>query len=1144
MSSPSEQTPRFSPFSLNIVFVVLIITGAAIMPLLSLQLNPTRFLPSLTISYTWPDAAARVIEQQVTSVLEGVISTLPGVSRLSSTTNNESGEITVEFDRNTDLRTKRFEVASLIRDAHSRLPDRVSYPVIQMNMPSNTSGSVILSYQVTGNEAPSYIFSIAEELLKPAIASVDGVYSVDIYGATPRAWELIYDQKVLSSTGVTPGRIRDAIRAYLSVREAGGGIDNLLSSGMQRTYLTMVGHRPDTVRWEDIPVTAGNGRVLMLSDLVTVKLRDERPRSYYRINGLNTITMVISAGRNVNNIRVAEEVKDVVEKMKSRIPPGHDVILSLDNTGFIREEISRNLFRAALSVILLLVFALLVSRDLRYMLILFISMVATIFIAFIFYWLFRLEIHLYSMAGIAVSFGMIISNIIVMTDHIKYHHNRKVGISLMAATLTTVGALVVIFFLDEASRVTLADFAAVVIINLMVSLVVALFFIPSLAQSIGFAGTREAAIFQGNRFAGRSDAANFQGNHFTGKRAAAYIRRKRFAVRRTRFYEQAIRSFIRYRKVYLTAAVLLFGLPLFWLPDSLPVEKIRTTATPEPELTRWQELYNKTMGNTKYVTDIKPIVNKLTGGTLRLFSDRVKSSNYYYFRGSDDVERTQLSVSIGLSEEGLTLEDMNEVCLGLENMIAAYSEVDRFTTRVSSPSSASLTVTFKPEHDRTIFPFILKMRIEDYMMGIGSYHVQVYGVGKAFSNQVYSDYLRGSYSIVLKGYNFDILSGYAEDLKERLIASAKGRIKEVYVLGGEDRWSVKKQYRNIVTADRESVTLAGSDMHSLYEHTRSLSRNIQDGGQVFMGGFLAPMTLRSAYAETYEMWDIYNEPMITGSQGIVKLKDLLSMTREISDNSISREDQQYIITVTYDFIGNYELARIIRDRNIEETAALLPLGYSVRSSSYTYSWFTQKNNYPLLLLVMAIIYLVCAILLESLRQPFIVLGLIPFSFIGVFITFSLFKIQADEGVFAAMILLCGLAVNSALYILDDYNRLKRSGRRLPAVKMYLKAFNGKIIPVILTILSTIVGLLPFLLTGRDERFWFALAAGAIGGLLFSMVGLLVFQPMMLRREQILFQGTGSPSDHTGRSGPAGVSGNPGSTEPQNPDKPYNTVSHG
>ncbi len=1072
MSSLNEQTPHFSPFSLNIFFVLLIITGAALMPLLSLQLNPTRYLPSLTISYTWPDAAARVVEQQVTSVLEGVISTLPGVSRISSTTNNEGGEITVEFDRNADLRIKRFEVASLIRDAHSRLPDRVSYPVIMMNMPSNTSGSVILSYQLTGNEAPSYIFGIAEETLKPEIASVDGVYRVDIYGATPRGWELIYDQQVLSSSGVTPGQIRDAVRAYLSVREAGGGIENPMSSDLKRTYLTIAGHKADSVRWEDIPVTARNGRILMLSDLVSVKLRDERPRSYYRINGLNTITMVISAGRNVNNIRVADEVKEVVDKMRRKIPPGYDVILSMDNTEFIREEISRNLFRAILSVVLLLVFALFVSRDLKYMLILLIGMVATIFIAFIFYCLFRLEIHLYSLAGIAVSFGMIISNIIVMTDHIKYYHNRKVGISLMAATLTTVGALTVIFFLDEASRVTLADFAAVVIINLMVSLLVALFFIPSMAQSLKFTGTRTAVKF----------------------------RRKRAIVRLTGLYERAIRSFIRYRKAYIISAVLLFGLPLFWLPDSLPVEKIRTTATPEPELTRWQHLYNKILGNTNYITDIKPIVNKLTGGTLRLFNDKVKSSNYYYFRGSDDVERTKLNVSIGLSEEGLTTEDMNEVCMGLENMVAAYNEIDRFTTSIMSEASASMIITFRPEHDRSIFPFILKARIEEYMNAIGSYHVSVDGVGKAFSNQVYSDYLRGSHSILLKGYNYDILSRYAEDLKERLFSSAKGRIKDVYILGGEDRWSVKKQYRNIVSADRESLTLAGSDMYSLYEHTRSLSRNIHDGGQVFMGGFLAPMILRSDFSESYEMWDIYNEPLITGAQGIVKLKDLLNMKREITDNSISREDQQYILTVTYDFIGNPELARIIMDRNIEETAAVLPLGYSVRSRSYTYSWFTQKNNYPLLFLVIVIIYFVCAILLESLRQPFIVLGLIPFSFIGVFITFSLFRIPADEGVFAAMILLCGLAVNSALYILDDYNRLKRSGRRLPAVRLYLKAFNGKIIPVILTILSTIVGLLPFLLTGKDERFWFALAAGAIGGLLFSMVGLLVFQPMMLRRE--------------------------------------------
>ncbi len=83
-----------------------------------------------------------------------------------------------------------------------------------------------------------------------------------------------------------------------------------------------------------------------------------------------------------------------------------------------------------------------------------------------------------------------------MTDHIRFQKNRKVGISLLAATLTTIGALFVIFFLDEASKVTLADFAAVVIINLSVSLAVALFFIPSLIEKIKLAPKYNALVIR------------------------------------------------------------------------------------------------------------------------------------------------------------------------------------------------------------------------------------------------------------------------------------------------------------------------------------------------------------------------------------------------------------------------------------------------------------------------------------------------------------------------------------------------------------------------------------------------------------------------------------------------------------------------
>ncbi len=304
-------------------------------------------------------------------------------------------------------------------------------------------------------------------------------------------------------------------------------------------------------------------------------------------------------------------------------------------------------------MVLLLLFVLAISREFKYLLIITISLVANILIAFIFYYLFKLEIHLYSLAGITVSFGIIINNTIVMTDHIRFQKNRKVGISLLAATLTTIGALSVIFFLDEASKVTLADFAAVVIINLSVSLAVALFFIPSLIEKIKLAPKFNALV----------------------------IRRKRRVAKFSGKYLRSIDFIIRHRVIFIIAAILVFGLPVFFLPDSIP--KDPRGQVKDEDRTKFQKVYNKTLGNKKYVQDIKPVVNKALGGTFRLFSEKAKNSRFYYYGGSDEVQRTQLTVNIGLSEEGLTIEDMNTTCAGLENMLAAYSEIDMFTTRIT-----------------------------------------------------------------------------------------------------------------------------------------------------------------------------------------------------------------------------------------------------------------------------------------------------------------------------------------------------------------------------------------------------------------------------------------------------------------------------
>ena len=144
----------------------------------------------------------------------------------------------------------------------------------------------------------------------------------------------------------------------------------------------------------------------------------------------------------------------------------------------------------------------------------------------------------------------------------------------------------------------------------------------------------------------------------------------------------------------------------------------------------------------------------------------------------------------------------------------------------------------------------------------------------------------------------------------------------------------------------------------------------------------------------------------------------------------------------------------------------------------------------------------CSILFESLRQPLVIISLIPISFIGTFLTFYFSRVNFGTGGFASLVLLSGLVVNAAIYVINEYNGFvnRNLGRlnRINPVRLYVKAYNHKIIAVLLTIISTVLGLVPFLIDGpKAEEFWFSFAIGTIGGLLFSIIALVFFMPILM-----------------------------------------------
>ena len=167
------------------------------------------------------------------------------------------------------------------------------------------------------------------------------------------------------------------------------------------------------------------------------------------------------------------------------------------------------------------------------------------------------------------------------------------------------------------------------------------------------------------------------------------------------------------------------------------------------------------------------------------------------------------------------------------------------------------------------------------------------------------------------------------------------------------------------------------------------------------------------------------------------------------------------------------------------------MGYTAENEQDYWSWNKKDNKqYALLLIVIAIIFFTTAILFNSLKQPLAIIFVIPISYIGVFLTFYLFGLNFDQGGFASFVLLCGITVNASIYILNEYNAIRKRYPLLLPVRAFTKAWNSKIL-----------GFIPFMVGDGKEAFWFPLAAGTIGGLVMSILGIFLFLPIFSLKKQ-------------------------------------------
>lgn len=1056
MSNPRN----LSSFTLIVTFVCLSLIGVVLVPLLPVKLAPSRTLPGLTVSFSMPGNSSRVIEAEVTSKLEAMMARVKGIRKVNSTSDNGSGSISLELDKHADIDVTRFEVSTIIRQTWPQLPEGVSYPQISTRRSDDKASRPFITYTLNAPANPILIQQYAEENIKPVLGQLKGIYKVELNGATPMEWLLEYDSDQLSRLGITLQAVQRAINRHYEKEFL--GICSIEKGAEGREWIRLV--RTSTEKEMEfepgaIQLQAEDGTMVTLDKLIKVRHVEERPQSYYRINGLNSVYLYITAEETANQLNLSGEVKHLMGELQQKMPPGYEVHISYDATEYIQKELDKIYFRTGLTVLILLLFVALITRNLRYLFLIVTSLAVNISVAVILYYAFGLEMQLYSLAGITISLNLVIDNTIVMTDHILHRRNLKAFVSVLAATLTTIGALVIIFFLDEKIRLNLQDFAAVVIINLAVSLFVALFFVPSMIDKIGLEKKKRR------------------------KRRRFLLRptfMKRLTVYFTRFYQGVIYYLCRFRVIACLLLLLGFGLPVFMLPEKMEGEG------------KWVEYYNKVFDNPTFKDKVKPVINKALGGSLRLFAEKVYEGSYF----NRDEGEVVLSVYATLPN-GSTLEQMNVLIKRMETYLSDFKEIRQFQTYIYNARQANIQIYFTKENQRSGFPYTLKANIISKALTLGGGSWSVYGLqDQGFSNDVRES--AGSFRVKLYGYNYDELSYWTEQLKEKLLLHR--RIKEVTV-NSEFSWWKDDYSEFYLDLDRLRMAKEHITATQLFAALRPVFGRDIYCGNVLFDNQTEQLKLSSLQGQQYDVWGLVNIPFFINGRSY-KLADFATVQKGQSPQKVAKENQQYRLCLQYEYIGSSEQGKKLLKKDLEEFNKILPMGYTAENEQDYWSWNKKDNKqYALLLIVIAIIFFTTAILFNSSKQPLAIIFVIPISYIGVFLTFYLFGLNFDQGGFASFVLLCGITVNASIYILNEYNAIRKRYPLLLPVRAFTKAWNSKILPIFLTVVSTILGFIPFMVGDGKEAFWFPLAAGTIGGLVMSILGIFLFLPIFSLKKQ-------------------------------------------
>ena len=552
--------PWFRKLSIPILFLLasLALVGIFLALRIPVSVFPSTDFPRIVIGV---DNGVAPIDQMlvtVTKPIEEAVNSVPGLTKVKSTTSRGSAEVDLFFDWSSDMILTLQRVDAVVARLQPDLPIAAKIETHRLTFATFP----ILGYSLTSDTVPqSKLWEIATYDLKPRINRLDGVASVLVQGGRVPEFQVTPDPARLQAAGITVTDILEAIRRTNLIDSPG-----LLEHDHQLVLGLVSGQVRTPEEIAQIVVKSSSAGVpIRVGDVAKVGPSEAPVYTIVTANGKPAVLLSVNRQPQSNTLDVARLVHARIAELQPTLPPGVHLEAFYDQSTIVQESISSVRDAVLLGIILSAAILVLFLRDWGSSLVAGLVIPVTLSLTLIVLWLVGQSFNLMTLGGLAAAVGLVIDDAIVVLENIVLHRDagesrfqaiqsalKEITVPLVGSTITPI---VVFLPLISVTGVTGSFFRALAItmtVSLLSSLLLALTWTPTLSQ---YLVRRKDTATPSEVTGGAHDAAALL--------AAEEAHLSGFFGKIVNFYGRAMQSILRAPLLLLVSSLVIIALSYF-----------------------------------------------------------------------------------------------------------------------------------------------------------------------------------------------------------------------------------------------------------------------------------------------------------------------------------------------------------------------------------------------------------------------------------------------------------------------------------------------------------------------------------------------------------------------------------------------------